>query len=561
MRKFVRCNICGSNDYDVFYKPTIASDYDSICKYKIAEHKNNLILDIVRCKRCRLVYVNPQPKESDVLSSYINMKDNLYVKQEKGRRLSAKRILNKIERFKKVGNILDIGCSAGFLLDEARKREWKVYGIEPSEWASDYAKNNLKLNNIYNIKSFKDFSRPAFFDVIVIKDTLEHVIDPAQLLCDARQILKPDGILYISTPDISSMAAMILRARWWGIKNHHLYYFAPKTIKSLLNKCGFNVAKISRQIRFFQIGYILNASAISKTSFYKFLKKYLQKLPLKRFILPIDLKDQVEVFAKKQRKLCYIDELELDNSRAICKESKVIVVLPAYNASKTLKRTLADIPKDCVDDIILVDDKSTDNTLKIAESLGIRTFSHETNRGYGGNQKTCYKKALELDADIIVMVHPDYQYDPKMISELIKPIKSQKADAVFGSRMMKGGALEGGMPLWKHNANILLTAFENVCFGTYLTEYHSGFRAYSSKLLNSINFEKNSDGFIFDTEIIAQTLLKGFKIKEIPIRTRYFDEASKINLRDSLWYGFGIINTIIKYIIHIKTPFNFKQFM
>ena len=561
MIKFVRCNICDSNYSDIFYKADTASGCDSIARYKITEHKNKLMLDIVKCRRCGFVYANPRPEESDILSSYINMSDSLYFEQEAGRRLSARKILKKIERFKKVGNILDIGCSVGFLLDEARKREWEVYGIEPSEWASDYAKNKLKLDNIYTIDSFGNFFKPAFFDVIVMNDTIEHVIDPTQLLCDARRLLKPDGILYISTPDISSVVAMILKARWWGIKSHHLSYFTQKTVKSLLSKCGFNAVKTSRQVRFFQMEYILSVLGILKTPLGKFLKKYLQKLPVRKIMLCVDLKDQVEVFARKQRKLCYIDELEHSSDNDICKQSKVAVVLPAYNASKTLKRTLADIPKDCVDDIILVDDKSTDNTLEIAESLGIRTFSHEANKGYGGNQKTCYKKALEFDADIIVMVHPDYQYDPKMISELIKPIKSQKADAVFGSRMMKGGALEGGMPLWKHNANILLTAFENVCFGTYLTEYHSGFRAYSSKLLNSINFEKNSDGFIFDTEIIAQTLLKGFKIKEIPIRTRYFDEASKINLRDSLWYGFGIINTIIKYIIHIKTPFNFKQFM
>src|SRR3989338_175305 len=223
---------------------------------------------------------------------------------------------------------------------------------------------------------------------------------------------------------------------------------------------------------------------------------------------------------------------------------KTIIVLPAYNAAKTLKITLDDIPKDVVDDIILVDDASKDDTVEVARQLGLKVFVHEKNKGYGGNQKTCYAKALELGADIVVMVHPDYQYDHKVIPQLIEPIKNGSADAVFGSRMMKGGALEGGMPLWKHNANILLTAVENVIFHTYLTEYHSGFRAYSAKLLKNIRFADNSDGFVFDTEIIVQALIKGFRIDEIPIRKRYFPEASTVRFWQGVRYGLGILKAM-----------------
>ena len=240
---------------------------------------------------------------------------------------------------------------------------------------------------------------------------------------------------------------------------------------------------------------------------------------------------------------------------------KTIVILPAYNAAKTLKITLDDIPRDCVDDVMLVDDASKDNTVEVAKALGLKVFVHKKNKGYGGNQKTCYTKALELGADIVVMVHPDYQYDPKVIPQLIEPIKRGEADAVFGSRMMKGGALEGGMPLWKHNANILLTALENVILHTYLTEYHSGFRAYSAKLLRNVRFMDNSDGFVFDTEIIVQALLKGFKIDEIPIRTRYFPEASTIGFQRSCVYGMGILKTMLKYILHTKGIIKFRQFL
>lgn len=239
---------------------------------------------------------------------------------------------------------------------------------------------------------------------------------------------------------------------------------------------------------------------------------------------------------------------------------KTVVVLPAYNAAKTLEITVHDIPRNIIDDIILVDDSSIDNTVEIAQKLGLKVFLHKRNLGYGANQKTCYNQALEMGAKIVVMVHPDYQYDPTVIPELVKPILNKQADAVFGSRMMKGGALEGGMPLWKHNANILLTAVENVILGTYLTEYHSGFRAYSVRYLKSVNFMANSDSFVFDTEIIVQGLLHKMKIEEIPIKTRYFKEASTIKFFPAVLYGLGILKTMLKYILHSKGIIRFRQF-
>jgi glycosyltransferase involved in cell wall biosynthesis len=242
------------------------------------------------------------------------------------------------------------------------------------------------------------------------------------------------------------------------------------------------------------------------------------------------------------------------------KKEKVIIVLPAYNTAKTLAKTVSDIPKETIDDIILVDDASFDNTIEVAKRLGLLVFTHSKNRGYGANQKTCYIKALELEGDIIVMLHPDYQYDPQVVPQLIEPIKQGKADAVFGSRMMKGGALEGGMPRWKYYANIFLTAIENFVLGIYLTEYHSGLRAYSARLLKSINFQYNSDGFVFDTEIIIQAILHRFKIVEIPIRTRYFPEASTIKFWPALLYGLGILKALFKYCLYVNGIIRLQQF-
>ena len=224
--------------------------------------------------------------------------------------------------------------------------------------------------------------------------------------------------------------------------------------------------------------------------------------------------------------------------------------MPAYNAEKTLARTYADIPKGCVDEVILVDDASSDGTVEEARHLGIHVVVHPTNRGYGGNQKTCYRTALERGADIVVMVHPDHQYDPAVIPHLIQPLLGGECDAVFGSRMLGGRPLQGGMPKWKYLGNIFLTAVENATFLIYLTEYHSGFRAYSRRYLASVNLEANSDGFVFDTEIIAQAMAKGLKIREIPIETRYFDDASQIAFGPSVLYGLGILKTLLLYKLH-----------
>ena len=227
---------------------------------------------------------------------------------------------------------------------------------------------------------------------------------------------------------------------------------------------------------------------------------------------------------------------------------KIIAVFPAYNAEKTLKQTLDDIPKGWVDEIILVDDASTDDTVILSRSLGIKTFAHQKNIGYGGNQKTCYQKALEAGADIVVMVHPDHQYDPSNIPQAVLPIIYNEADAVFGSRMMiLRQARKGGMPLWKYAANIFLTKLANFILRAKLTEYHSGFRAYSKKALEVLPFERNSNNFIFDTEIIIQLLNYKFRIKEIPIPTRYFKNASTINFYQSLVYGLGIVFLLGEY--------------
>jgi glycosyltransferase involved in cell wall biosynthesis len=222
---------------------------------------------------------------------------------------------------------------------------------------------------------------------------------------------------------------------------------------------------------------------------------------------------------------------------------KIVVVLPAYNAAKTLEQTYREIPFDIVDDVILVDDFSKDDTSQVAKNLGIKHIErHNENLGYGGNQKTCYNKALEIGADIIIMLHPDYQYTPKLIHSMAYLIANEVYPVVFGSRILGKGALRGGMPLYKYIANRFLTLFENLLMGQKLSEFHTGFRAYSSEVLRNINFDINSNDFIFDNQVISQIFMKGYEIAEITCPTKYFKEASSINFIRSAKYGFGVLS-------------------
>ena len=227
------------------------------------------------------------------------------------------------------------------------------------------------------------------------------------------------------------------------------------------------------------------------------------------------------------------------------------MVLPAYNASLTLDKTYREIPFDIVDDVILVDDASKDGTVEMAKKLGIRhIISHDKNKGYGGNQKTCYNKALELEADIVIMLHPDYQYDPRLIYAMSSIIAQDIYPVVLGSRILGKGSLKGGMPLYKYISNRLLTFIQNILMGQKLSEYHTGYRAYSSEVLRNVEFMRNSDDFVFDNEILAQIFMKGYAIAEVTCPTTYFEEASSINFRRSIVYGLGVLRVSIQYRLH-----------
>jgi glycosyltransferase involved in cell wall biosynthesis len=239
---------------------------------------------------------------------------------------------------------------------------------------------------------------------------------------------------------------------------------------------------------------------------------------------------------------------------------KVIVVLPAYRAEKTLERTVLGIPAGVVDEFVLVDDSSLDGTVAAARRLGLTTIVHEKNIGYGGNQKTCYKAALERGADIVIMLHPDYQYEPKLVPVMANMVATGIYDVVLASRILGGGALEGGMPRYKYVANRFLTAVENILLGLKLSEYHTGYRAYDREALLAVNWQANSDDFVFDNQIVAQFRAAGQRFGEISCPTKYFAEASSINFTRSVKYGFGVLATAALYRLHAWGIFSHRMF-
>jgi glycosyltransferase involved in cell wall biosynthesis len=228
---------------------------------------------------------------------------------------------------------------------------------------------------------------------------------------------------------------------------------------------------------------------------------------------------------------------------------KLVVIMPAYNAEKTLRKTYEELPHEYMDEVILVDDYSKDDTVKVAQELGIKTIVHRENKGYGGNQKTCYREAIRHAADIVVMMHPDYQYSPRLVTAMASMITSGHYDVVLGSRILGGSALKGGMPLYKYVANRFLTFIENLALGVKLSEYHTGLRAFSREVLETLPLGENSDDFVFDSEILAQVVYFGFRIGELSCPAKYFQDASSINFMRSVEYGFGVLATTMKFML------------
>ena len=498
--------------------------------------------DLLTCVECGTVQQPALPAGAQLHDLYRDMRDDAYLAEETGRRATAATLLDLIGEHVASGRLLDVGCGHGLLLDEARRRGYDVVGLELSRAAARHAREKLGLD--VREVPLEEFASWESFDVVVLADVIEHLEDPVEAVERCARLLRADGALCVVTPDPSSVTARMAGSRWWGYLPAHTCLLPRATLRELLGAQGLFVSADEPLVRSFSAARWASGLAERLGPARAPLDALARRLP-DGASLSLTLHDERVVIAQRIEVQHAPRPLVRDRGG----EANVTLVLPAYHAELTIPRVAEEIPVDAADRALLVDDCSGDDTVRVALEHGFDVVRHPRNRGYGAGQKTGYVRALLDGADVIVMVHADDQYDPALVPEMVAPILAGEADMVIGSRMLRDRAIAGGMPRWKWLGNRMLTGIENRVFGVELSEYHTGYRAFSAQLLRSIPFLRNSDHFVFDQEIFAQVLARGARIVEVPIPTRYFHEASSVSFATSVRYGVQTLGVLGRFAI------------
>ena len=473
------------------------------------------------------------------------MRDDAYLSEEAGRRATARRVLGLIAPHVAAGRLLDVGCGHGLLLDEARRLGYRVQGLELSRIAADHARDVLGL--AVEEQPVERFAAEAGrrFDVIVLADVVEHLEQPAAVLDACAGLLADGGVLCVITPDPSAPLARLAGARWWGYVPAHTCLLPRRTLRELLAARGLVISTDVAFVRSFTLGYWIAGLAERGGAPGAVLGR-LARTALGRRRVSLSLGDERVVLAHRTQVVRPARTLAAERGTG----PRVTVVLPAYRAQDTVAAVAREMPVGAIDRALLVDDASPDCTTEVALREGFEVLRLPANRGYGGNQKAGYVRALLDGADIVVMVHADNQYDPSLVERMVRPLEAGIADVVMGSRLLEDEAIAGGMPRWKWVGNRALTAVENVAFRRGFSEYHTGYRAFSADFLRSVAFLRNSDDFVFDQEIFAQIVAGGRHVVELPIPTRYFLEASSVSFRASVRYGLKTLWVLVRFRMH-----------
>lgn len=503
-------------------------------------HPTGAHADIFACAECGTLQQPALYEQVDLAGLYRDMRDDVYLDEEPGRRRTARRLLDLVGQHVQAGRLLDVGCGHGLLLDEARRRGFDGVGVEMSAAAAAHARNVLGLP--VREHTLEELAEEESFDVITLVDVLEHVADPVATIERCYRHLRPDGLLCVVTPDPASATARLAGRRWWALLPAHSYLLPRRTLLEVLTAQGFVVVADRPFIRSFSLGYWL-AGLAERSSAAIGLASRMISVPGKRLSLSLSLGDERVVLASNVSTLRPGHQLVMDRDG----DRKVHIVLPAYNAASTIPIVAQTLPAAAADRALLVDDASSDETSAVALREGFEVIRHPANRGYGANQKTCYVRAALDGADIVVMVHADHQYDPGLVADMVCPIADGRADVVIGSRLLEDKAIAGGMPRWKWIGNRLLTELENLAFRRSHSEYHTGYRAFSVEFLRTIAFLRNSDSFVFDQEIFAQAVARQAKIVELAIPTRYFLEASSVSFSKSVVYGLQTLWVLVRF--------------
>jgi SAM-dependent methyltransferase len=513
----------------------VSSDALSPSFHEPGRHGN-----LLACRECGSVEQPSLPQGRDLHELYRDMRDGSYLAEEPGRRATAARLLDLIAEHVPAGRLVDVGCGPGLLLDEARARGYDTVGLELSRDAASYARDALGLD--VRELPLEEFDDPDGFDVVTLVDVLEHLDDPVGGIERCARLLRPGGVVCIATPDPSSLPARLAGARWWGYVPAHTCLLPRRTLRELLAAQGLVVSTDVPLVRTFALRRWAEGLAERMGPLHGPMDLLAGRLPAGAS-LSLSLGDERVLLAHRVAVREAPEPIMSDRSAT----TSVHVVLPAYRAVRTIPAVVEQMPDSVADRALLVDDASSDATTDVALAHGLDVLRHPVNLGYGASQKSGYVRALLDGADVIVMVHADNQYDPALVPQILRPILEGEADMVIGSRLLEDHAIAGGMPRWKWVGNRLLTRLENLAFGQGFSEYHTGYRAFSADLLRSIAFLRNSDRFVFDQEVFAQAVAHGARVAEIPIPTRYFGEASSVDLPTSVRYGLETLGVLARF--------------
>jgi 2-polyprenyl-3-methyl-5-hydroxy-6-metoxy-1,4-benzoquinol methylase len=498
--------------------------------------------ELLICRECGSVQQPALAGAARLLDLYRDARDAAYLEEEAGRRATARRLLDLIGARVSTGRLLDVGCGPGLLLDEARRRGYAPVGLELSRAAARHATEVLGLD--VREVAFEAFEPLEHFDVVVLADVLEHLDDPRAGLERAARLLRPGGVLCVVTPDPASLTARVAGARWWGYIAAHTCLLPHRTLRELVAASGLSVTDDVPLVRTFSMRRWIGGLAERLGPLRRPLEALAARLPA-RASLSAALHDERVLLAARIGVQHAGEPLMADREAT----ADVYIILPAYNAAGTLPAVVSELDRRAADRALVIDDASFDDTAHIAVVLGLDVLRHPVNRGYGASQKSGYVRALLDGADVVVMVHADNQYSPALVADMAAPIIGGRADMVIGSRLLEHRAVADGMPRWKWLGNRLLTSLENRAFGMRVSEYHTGYRAFSADLLRSIAFLRNSDDFVFDQEIFAQALAVGARVAEIPIPTRYFTAASSVDLPTSIRYGLSTLAVLCRFTL------------
>jgi SAM-dependent methyltransferase len=536
----ITCRLCG--DVAELRYPG-AGGWENAGELSPTSHEVGTHGDLYLCRRCGTVQPGELPSLELLASRYAETDDSHYLDEEAGRRHTAGRLLDLLERRVAPGRLLDVGSGHGLLMAEARDRGWDPTGLELSRAGASHARS-LGLTVLE--KTIEDAGlQPQSFAAITAVDLIEHLHDPRAFVRQCHELLVPGGAFVVATPDPEALLARVFGRRWWGYIPSHLHLLPRRMLRELLQTEGFGLADDVAMVRDFSLPYLLTGLA-GRIGLSGGLEAALERFPVPDKPVGVPLGDQRLIVAIRT----VVRRPEHPLAARTDRPPSVHAVLPAYRAVPTLPAVAQQLPGGAVNRALVVDDASPDDTAEVALRQGFDVIVHPSNRGYGANQKTCYLTALRDGADIVVMVHADDQYDPRLLPEMVRPIAEGEADMVIGSRLLDDRAIMGGMPRWKWIGNKFLTGIENRGFRRDYSEYHTGYRAFSADFLRSVAFLRNSDAFVFDQEIFAQAVARGARVKEIAIPTRYFLEASSVSFRESVKYGLNTLAVLARFRAH-----------